>query len=85
VNFFLAKAVGGAAALGADPEFDAGGQTLRELKFFSREEVGALPRVYPRMLRDEAWAVVAAGGPVGGVFRLRGDCFRKGRRLWTKS
>jgi 8-oxo-dGTP pyrophosphatase MutT (NUDIX family) len=73
VNFFLAKIVGGAAALGADPEFDAAHQVLRELRFFSREELRALPRVYPPMLLDEVWAVVAAGGPVGDVFRVRED------------
>jgi ADP-ribose pyrophosphatase YjhB (NUDIX family) len=79
VNFFLAKAPGGAAAiasraaLGADPEFDAAHQVLRELRFFSREELNALPRVYPSMLREEVWAAAAAGGPVGDVFRVRED------------
>jgi 8-oxo-dGTP pyrophosphatase MutT (NUDIX family) len=73
VNFFLAKAVGGAAALGADPEFDAEHQVLRELRFFSRDELLALPRVYPPMLRDEVWAVVTAGGPSGDVFRVRDE------------
>jgi acetyl-CoA carboxylase carboxyl transferase subunit beta len=71
VNFFLAKAVSGAAALGADPEFDAAHQVLRELRYFSREETDALPHVYPSMLRGELWAVAARGGPVGDVFRIR--------------
>ncbi|MDR2355691.1 MAG: NUDIX hydrolase [Clostridiales Family XIII bacterium] len=73
VNFFLARAANGAAALGADPEFDAAHQVLRELRYFSRGELGALPCVYPPMLREELWAVAAAGGPVGDVFRLRED------------
>jgi ADP-ribose pyrophosphatase YjhB (NUDIX family) len=74
VNFFLAKAVSGAAALaalGADPEFDAAHQVLRELRYFSREELASLPRVYPPMLRGELWAIAAGGGPVGDVFRVR--------------
>ncbi|MDR2088750.1 MAG: NUDIX hydrolase [Clostridiales Family XIII bacterium] len=73
VNFFLAKIAGGAAALGADPELDAAHAVLRELRFFSRGELDALPRVYPSMLRGEVWAVVAKGGPVGDVFRIRAD------------
>jgi ADP-ribose pyrophosphatase YjhB (NUDIX family) len=82
VNFFLAKAIGGMAALGADPEFDAEHQVLRDLRFFSRGDIEALPRVYPPMLRDEVWAAVAAGGPVGDVFRVRenlmADAFARG-------
>jgi ADP-ribose pyrophosphatase YjhB (NUDIX family) len=73
VNFFLAKAVSGAAGLGVDPEFDAAHQVLRELRYFSRAELAALPRVYPSMLREELWAVAARGGPVGDVFRIRED------------
>jgi ADP-ribose pyrophosphatase YjhB (NUDIX family) len=71
VNFFLAKTVLGEAALGADPEFDAEHQVLRELRFFSRAEIEALPCVYPPMLRDEVWDVLACGGPAGDVFRVR--------------
>jgi hypothetical protein len=44
---------------------------LRDLRFFSREEVLSLPSVYPSVLRDEVWDVLAAGGPVGDVFRVR--------------
>jgi ADP-ribose pyrophosphatase YjhB (NUDIX family) len=73
VNFFFAKIVGGETALGSDPEFDAEHQVLRDLKFFSREEIRALSRVYPTMLRDEVWDALAAGRPVGDVFRLRED------------
>jgi ADP-ribose pyrophosphatase YjhB (NUDIX family) len=71
VNFFLAKIIGGTAALGSDPEFDAEHQVLRDLKFFSREEICALPHVYPSVLRDEVWEALTAGGPVGEVFRVR--------------
>jgi ADP-ribose pyrophosphatase YjhB (NUDIX family) len=71
VNFFLARTAVGAATLGADPEFDAAHQVLRELRFFSRAEIEALLHVYPSMLRDELWDVLACGGPVGDVFRIR--------------
>jgi ADP-ribose pyrophosphatase YjhB (NUDIX family) len=71
VNFFLAKIVGGTAALGTDPEFDAEHQSLRELRFFSRAEIEALPHVYPPMLREEIWNVLTRGGPAGDVFRIR--------------
>jgi hypothetical protein len=71
VNFFLAEAADGVAALGTDPEFDAAHQVLRELRFFSRAELDAVEHVYPPELREEVWRVVAAGGPVGDVFRLR--------------
>jgi 8-oxo-dGTP pyrophosphatase MutT (NUDIX family) len=71
VNFFLAEVIGGTAALGSDPEFNAEHQVLRELRFFSQKDVRELPRVYPPMLRDAVWEVVAAGGPVGDVFRVR--------------
>ncbi|MDR1245541.1 MAG: NUDIX hydrolase [Clostridiales Family XIII bacterium] len=71
VNFFLAEIAGGAAVIGSDPEFDSEHQVLRDLKFFSRKEIHALPRVYPPMLRDEVWEVLAAGGAVGDVFRVR--------------
>jgi ADP-ribose pyrophosphatase YjhB (NUDIX family) len=71
VNFFLAEAVGGVAALGTDPEFDAAHQVLRELRFFSRVELDAIESLYPPELREEVWRVMAAGGPVGDVFRIR--------------
>jgi ADP-ribose pyrophosphatase YjhB (NUDIX family) len=71
VNFFLARAAVGEATLGADPEFDAAHQVLRELRFFSRAELETLPHIYPPMLRDELWDILARGGPVGDVFRIR--------------
>ena len=70
VNFFLAEILEGEAVLGQDPEFDAEHQVLRELAFFSKEEVMGLPNVYPEILRDEIWAVLD-GKPGEPVFRLR--------------
>ena len=60
----------GEAVLGQDPEFDAEHQVLRELAFFSKEEVMGLPNVYPEILRDEIWEVLD-GKPGEPVFRLR--------------
>lgn len=69
VNFFLAEIQGGQAALGRDPEFDGAHQVLRELRFFSREEMKELPHVYPQFMRDEAFD--ALEGKRTPVFRLR--------------
>ena len=61
VNFFMATVAGGDMHLGMDPEFDAEHQVLKELKFLSREEIQALPHVYPEFLRDEVWELLDAG------------------------
>ncbi|MDR3294699.1 MAG: NUDIX hydrolase [Clostridiales Family XIII bacterium] len=74
VNFFLSETEGGRASLGSDPEFDAGHQVLRELRFFTRAETAALPQVYPPAIRDELWDVLAetnAGRGGHAVFKVR--------------
>lgn len=53
VNFFLAEIVTGKAALGMDPEFDEMHQVMKELKFFTKQEIKNLPIVYPEFLRTE--------------------------------
>ena len=70
VNFFLADVSGGQLRLGSDPEFDAQHQVLSDLRFFSREEIGKLPHVYPEFLRDEVWKLLDAG-KLYDAFRLR--------------
>lgn len=55
VNFFAARIKGGSLELGMDPEFDGEHQVLREVRFFSREELMKLPHIYPEFLRDELW------------------------------
>ena len=70
VNFFMAKVSGGDMHLGLDPEFDADHQVLKELKFLSREEIQALPHVYPEFLRDEVWELLDAG-KLYDAFRIR--------------
>ncbi|MBR5000729.1 MAG: NUDIX hydrolase [Firmicutes bacterium] len=70
VNFFMATVAGGDMHLGMDPEFDAEHQVLKELKFLSREEIQALPHVYPEFLRDEVWGLLDAG-KLYDAFRIR--------------
>ena len=70
VNFFMATVAGGDMHLGMDPEFDAEHQVLKELKFLSREEIQALPHVYPEFLRDEVWELLDAG-KLSDAFRIR--------------
>jgi ADP-ribose pyrophosphatase YjhB (NUDIX family) len=55
VNVFLMEGARGEAALGFDPERGADAQVLRDLGFFSRQEIAGLERVYPEELRDELW------------------------------
>ncbi len=69
VNFFLADLLSGTAKLGMDPEFEEKDQVLRELSFFSCEEIEKLPRVYPAFLKEELPAL--GNGKKNNVFRLR--------------
>jgi ADP-ribose pyrophosphatase YjhB (NUDIX family) len=74
VNVFLMEGARGEAALGDDPERDAGAQVLREIGFFSREEIAGLERVYPEELRGALWEIVKdidKGRGARQVFRLR--------------
>lgn len=71
VNFFTGRITGGELGLGEDPEFDEDHQVLREVGFFSREEINALPYIYPEYLRDEFWKVMD-GDYIGyNVFKER--------------
>lgn len=58
VNFFLGDIIGGELKLGVDPEFSADGQVLREVAFMTKEEIKALPKVYPESLKDELWDIL---------------------------
>jgi 8-oxo-dGTP diphosphatase len=58
VNFFLAEIVGGKLELGQDPEFDNYGQVLREVGFFSKDEILNMEKVYPEQLKDELWNLI---------------------------
>ena len=69
VNFFLAKIVYGEAILGYDPEL-GDEQVLREVCFFTQDEMRLLPVVYPECLRDELWDILNKGFNTD-VFRIR--------------
>lgn len=71
VNFFMGRITGGKLALGLDPEFDAGGQVLREVKFMSRQEIEALPALYPEYLKDEFWRYLNEDYFAYNAFKLR--------------
>ena len=71
VNFFLAEATGGGLELGGDPEREAGGQVLREVRFMTREEIKGLENVYPEYLRDEFWRLPVKGATVYNSFKIR--------------
>lgn len=72
VNFFSARIVGGTMHLGSDPEFDGEHQTLREVRFFRREEFSGLEHIYPEFLRYELWDALAE--------ESRRDAFKLRRR-----
>lgn len=71
VNFFMAEIAGGSLKLGMDPEFDAEHQVLREVGFFSKEEIMSLDNIYPEYLRDEFWRVLEGNYLGYNVFKVR--------------
>lgn len=71
VNFFTAHITGGNLKLGLDPEFDEDNQVLREVGFFSREEIMKLENIYPEYLKDEFWKVLNGDYPGYNVFKVR--------------
>ena len=60
VNFFLGEIISGVVHLGHDPEFDKDNQVLRDIRFFTREEIQTMEKVYPESLKDELWDLVAS-------------------------
>lgn len=71
VNFFLAEKIGGTLSLGADPEFDADSQVLREARFLSKKEILGLERVYPEYLKTELWEALEPKYYRNEVFKIR--------------
>ncbi len=71
VNFFLADIIGGELKLGADPEFDDDGQVLREVAFMGKDEIQALPKVYPEALRDELWDILESGQKKHPIYKIK--------------
>ena len=58
VNFFLGEIISGVVQLGYDPEFNQDNQVLRDIRYFTREEIQAMEKVYPESLKDELWDLV---------------------------
>lgn len=56
--YYFAERIGGELKLGEDPEFASADQVLRDVAFLSREEIKALPHIYPPYLLDELWEVI---------------------------
>ncbi len=71
VNFFLAETIGGTLGLGADPEFDADNQVLREARFLSKKEILSLEKVYPEYLKTELWEALEPRYYRNDVFKVR--------------
>ncbi len=73
VNVFLAslKDPEQEPVLGMDPELGGGEQVLQEVRFMSRQEVEALPVLYPEYLREEIWKHLEEGNLQYDAFRMR--------------
>lgn len=70
-NYFLGEIVDGNLNLGHDPEFDEDHQVLSDVKFFTKEEIQALPRIYPEIIADEFWHVIEDYLPKYKIWRKR--------------
>lgn len=57
-NYFIGEVTDGTLLLGQDPEFDSDHQVLSDVRYFTKEEIQALPRVYPEIIREEFWRVI---------------------------
>lgn len=57
-NYFIGEVIDGTLLLGQDPEFDSDHQVLSDVRYFTKEEIQALPRVYPEIIREEFWHVI---------------------------
>ncbi|MBK5253572.1 MAG: NUDIX hydrolase [Peptostreptococcaceae bacterium] len=58
VDYMLGEIVSGIPELGKDPEFDCNNQILREIKYFTKDELSHCPDLYPEELRNELWEVL---------------------------
>ncbi|HKK96170.1 MAG TPA: NUDIX hydrolase [Anaerovoracaceae bacterium] len=58
VDYMLGKIVSGEAGLGNDPEFDDEHQVLREIRYFTKDELSHCPDLHPDCLKDELWDVL---------------------------
>lgn len=70
-NYFLGEVIGGELSLGEDPEFDANNQVLSDVRYFTREEIQELPKVYPQVIKDEFWHIIEDYMPKYKIWRKR--------------
>jgi 8-oxo-dGTP diphosphatase len=70
-NYFLGEITGGKLNLGSDPEFDENNQVLSDVRFFTKEEIQGLDRVYPQVMKDEFWSVLEDYMPSYKIWRKR--------------
>jgi len=70
-NYFLGEVTGGTIELGQDPEFDENNQVLSDVRFFTKDEINDLCRVYPPVIKDEFWHVIEDYIPKYKIWRKR--------------
>lgn len=70
-HYFLGEYKNGQVKLGEDPEFDKDNQVLSDVKYFSKEEIKTLDRVYPEIIKDEFWDDIESYLPRYKVWRRR--------------
>lgn len=70
-HYFLGEYKDGKLLLGEDPEFDDNHQVLSDIRYFTKEEIKKLDRVYPEIIKDEFWDVIESYLPRYKVWRKR--------------
>lgn len=70
-NYFLARDLDGNIELGSDPEFDENNQVLSDIRYFTKEEIMKLPKVYPEVVLDEFWDIISNYSTDYNIFRKR--------------
>lgn len=70
-NYFLGEVKDGDLSLGHDPEFDGDHQVLSDVKYFTRDEIQKLKRVYPEVILEEFWNIIEDYMPKYKIWRKR--------------
>jgi ADP-ribose pyrophosphatase YjhB (NUDIX family) len=70
-NYFLGEVTGGDLCLGEDPEFDNDHQVLNDVKYFTKEDIQSLPRVWPEVITEEFWNIIEDYLPKYKIWRKR--------------
>ena len=70
-HYFLGESLGGKILLGEDPEFDEENQVLSDIRYFTKEEIQQLDRVYPEIIQNEFWKVIEDYSPRHKVWYRR--------------